>query len=153
MQDVEVKPFDVIGISIKTTNHGNQALKDISQLWEKFITKNIASQIPNKVDPTVYCAYTDYEGDHNQPYGVVLGCAVSSTDEVPMEMRAIKVNGGRFKKFIAKGNLKKGIIGEEWYKIWQSGLDRAYQVDFEVFDEKATDPYNAEVGIFISMKH
>jgi predicted transcriptional regulator YdeE len=36
-------------------------------------------------------------------------------------------------------------------KIWQSNLDRTYTTDFEVYDERAQNPANVVVDIFIGV--
>jgi predicted transcriptional regulator YdeE len=43
-------------------------------------------------------------------------------------------------------------VANAWKEIWSSGMPRAYQVDFEVYDEKSGDRNNAEVDIFISIE-
>jgi predicted transcriptional regulator YdeE len=63
MEKVKIEPFNLIGISIRTTNEDGQAAQEIAELWGKFINENILSAIPNKVDNLVYSLYTDYEGD------------------------------------------------------------------------------------------
>ena len=46
----------------------------------------------------------------------------------------------------------QGIVYNEWVKIWNSDLDRTFVADFEVYGEKAQDPTNAEVEIFVGVK-
>ena len=55
------------------------------------------------------------------------------------------------KKFTAKGDLMKGVIVQEWMKIWESNLDRTYQSDYEVYGAKAQNPQDAEVDIFVGV--
>lgn len=51
-----------------------------------------------------------------------------------------------------KGNILQGLVFEAWTKIWNSNIDRKFSADFEVYDERAQDPENAEVDIFIAVK-
>ncbi len=62
------------------------------------------------------------------------------------------VKAGKYSKFIAKGDLNKGVVYNAWGKIWQINSDRAYDTDFEVYGEKAKDSSNAEVEIFVAFK-
>ncbi len=121
-------------------------------MWNTFLTQNLAAQIPNTVDDTVYCVYTDYDGDHTQPYTVLLGCRVVHTDDVPSGMTVKSIAGGTYQRFSAKGNLAEGIVIRTWYDIWNSHLDRAYTADFEVFGEKARNPEDAQVEIYIAVQ-
>ncbi|MCI4669230.1 MAG: GyrI-like domain-containing protein [Bacteroidia bacterium] len=151
MQTVKIEPFHMLGISIITSNKDGQALKEIGDLWGRFISENISGQIPNKVDDTVYSLYTDYEGDHTKPYRVILGCKVSSLEDVPEGMLGRTFDGGNYAQFTAKGNLNEGLVGKKWFEIWQMDLNRAYTADFEVFGEKALNPTDAEVDFLIAI--
>lgn len=151
MQKVKIEPFKIIGISVRTTNENNQGAKDIGELWEKFISEGIAEKIPNKIENSVLSIYTNYEGDYTQPYDTILGCKVSSLDNIPDGMVGQSFDGGSYLKSSAKGDLKDGIIATHWHKIWKMDLDRAYTADFEFFGEKAQNPSNAEVDFYIAV--
>ena len=149
---MELPSFYVIGIETRTTNENNQCFVDIKNTWQKFFSENILEKIPNKVDGTIYSVYTDYEGDHTQPYTYILGAKVNAIDSIPEGMRAIEVPASQYKKFTAKGNLNENVVYEEWKKIWNTPLKRTYTTDFEILDERAKNPENAEVDIFISVE-
>ena len=95
--------------------------------------------------------YTDYEGDHTQPYTVLLGCCVSDADAVPDGMTTKHFSGGTYQPFVAKGSLSQGAVYQAWTNIWNANLDRAYTADFEVYGEKALNPENAEVDIYVAV--
>ncbi len=151
MQNVKVQPFNLIGISIITSNDNGQAAEEIGGLWQRFMSENLLDKIPNKVDNTIYSMYTDYEGDHTQPYRVILGCKVDNLEQIPDGMFGKSIEGGQYFKTSAKGDLMKGLVVNKWLEIWEMGLDRKYTADFEVFGEKAQDPGNAEVDFFIAI--
>lgn len=151
MEKVTIAPFKLMGISIKTTNENNQALADITALWQRFMGENILSKIPNRVDDTVYSLYTEYEGDHTQPYRVILGCKVTDLNEIPEGMYGKSFDGGSYVKTSAKGDLMKGLIANHWAKIWEMDLNRTYTADFEVFDERSGNPSNAEVDFYVAI--
>ncbi len=147
----KINSFYIIGIAVRTTNENGQAAQDIPVLWNRFMSDNLIAQIPNKIDGTVYCIYTDYEKDHTKPYTTIIGCKVSTLDEVPKGMIEKTIEGGSFQKRTARGNISEGLVYNEWVSIWNSYLNRAYKADFEVYDERAANPANAEVDIFLSM--
>ncbi|MDQ6471147.1 GyrI-like domain-containing protein [Flavobacterium sp. LHD-80] len=144
--------FSVIGISVRTTNENGQSTKDIPDLWNKFISENIAERIPNKVNNDILSIYTDYEKDYTKPYTTILGCVVENLDKIPSEMTGKTIDPQQYEKFVAKGNLANGIVYNEWLKIWESNLERTFTSDFEVYGEKAQNPENAEVDIYIAIK-
>ena len=151
MEKVTVEPFYIIGLSVKTTNAEGKGAQDIASLWQKFMYENILEKIPNKVDPTIYSIYTDYEGDYTQPYLTLLGCKVKSLDEVPEGLTAKSFDGGSYIKMTAKGDMSQGLVINQWTKIWNMDLDRAYTADFEVFGQKAQNPADAEIDFFIAV--
>ncbi|MEF9479077.1 GyrI-like domain-containing protein [Chryseobacterium sp. 1B4] len=152
MNKVKVGPFNVIGISVRTTNENGQAGKDIPLLWEKMIREDILNSIPNRVDNTIYSIYTDYEKDHTRPYTTVLGCKVGSLENIPEGMAGYSFDGGDYIKFTTKGDLSKDLVINEWTKIWEMDLERLFTADFEAYGKKAQNPSDAEVDIFIAVK-
>ena len=149
---VTIPKFNVIGISVRTTNENAQASTDIPALWARFMNEAIAAKIPNKLDQSLYCIYTDYEKDHTRPYTTILGCQVSSLAVIPEGMVGVTFEAANYSKFVAKGNILQGMVFNEWTKIWNSDLPRAYTADFEVYGEKAQNPVDAAVDIFIALK-
>lgn len=152
MKTIKKESFKIIGIKVRTTNENGQSAKDIGQLWEKFMSENIAEKIPNKVEASIFSVYTNFEKDHTKPYDTILGCKVSTLNEIPNGMVGQELEGGNFTKFISKGNLAQGAVYKTWTEIWNHDLDRTYTVDFEIYGEKAQDPTNAEVEIFVAVK-
>jgi predicted transcriptional regulator YdeE len=152
MSNQIIPKFSVIGISVRTTNENEQAGKDIPALWKKFMEEGIAEQIPNKIDNTLYCIYTEYEKDHTKPYTTILGCKVEILETIPNGMVGKTFEDATYTKHIAKGNIFQGIVFNEWVKIWNSDLNRTFIADFEVYGEKAQNPENAEIDIFVGVK-
>ncbi|WP_010521822.1 effector binding domain-containing protein [Aquimarina agarivorans] len=152
MKKVKITPFKIIGISVKTTNENSQAAKDIPALWDRFVKENFINRIPNKINDTVYAVYTNYQSDHTKPYTTLLGCKVAHLDVIPNGMEGMFIEGGNYKQIVAKGDLTQNLVINEWIKIWQSDLNRAYSVDFEVYNEKSKDTKNAEVSIYVAIK-
>jgi predicted transcriptional regulator YdeE len=147
--------FYIIGISARTTNQNDlKALAiDMQNLWNTFLSQNIAEQIPNRVDHSIYCIYTDYEGkDHTHPYTAILGCKVSSLDIIPEGMVGKEMGDTHYEKFTAKGKLSDNIILSTWLSIWNTPLKRKYTADFEVYGQKALNPNDAEVDIFVAVE-
>jgi len=149
---MNIQKFSVIGISTRTTNENEQSAKDIPALWNKFLSEGVQNKISNKVSNDIVCIYTDYEKNHTKPYTTILGCIVDNLDFIPDGFTGKTIEGINYEKFTAKGNLADGIVINEWIKIWNSDLDRIFTSDFEIYGEKAHNPENAEVDIFIAIK-
>ncbi len=152
MQTVKIEPFNIIGISIRTTNENGQASKEIAELWGKFMSESILEKIPNKVDNEIYSLYTNYESDHTKPYTAILGCKVENLDDIPNGMVGKSFSGGTYTKITAKGDLMQGLVVNQWSKIFEMELDRTFDTDFEIFGEKAQNPSDAEVYFYVGIK-
>lgn len=150
MKKVHLDSFTVTGIWIKTSNSNGQATADIPRLWERFYSENVIEAIPEKETGDVYCVYTGYEGDFTQPYITLIGCRVPNGTAAPEGMKSVVIQEGDYMRLIANGKLSEGIVVNEWSKVWQSGMARTYQADFEVYDAD-TDPDHAEVGLYVGI--
>jgi len=150
MDSVKNAEFKLIGLRLngKTTNNNGQSGIDCGNLWQKFERENFAERIPGKVSDEIYAVYFDYEGDANKPFSYFIGCKVKmDTDADGMDSMVIPA--GSFTKVVAKGKMPDCVAGC-WKNIWNSKIERTYQYDFEVYDERSKDWSNAEVDIFVS---
>ncbi|KZE74087.1 transcriptional regulator [Myroides marinus] len=152
MTTVTVNQFHLIGIAVRTTNEQNKAANDIPMLWDRFFKEDVLNQIPNKVCTAVYSLYTNYEDDHTMPYTTIIGCEVADLSVIPEGMVGQTFEADKYQKITVKGDLTQGLIINEWEKIWSEDLDRKYTADFEVYDEKASNPHDAEVSIYVAIK-
>jgi len=150
--ETNIKEFNIIGITFRTTNENEQAAKDILELWGKFFSENILDRIPNKIDGNVYCLYTDYEKDFTKPYNVVIGCKVENLNSIPDGMIGKSFKGGKYEKLTTKKGKLSEVVIAKWMEIWSSELQRSYTADFELYTEKSQNPEDAEVDVFIAVK-
>jgi len=128
----------VIGIECRTSNAPEAGPHDIPKLWEKFNKENIISKIPNKADYT-------------QPYSLIIGCQVSSLDDIPKGMVTKTISAGSYAIFPAIGEHPKALI-ETWSHIWQQrNLDRTYTGDYEVYGDKFISGSPKEVDVYIAI--
>ncbi len=146
-----IEKFNLIGIAVRTTNENEKAAQDIPALWSTFIAEGILQKIPNRIDDTIYCMYTDYEADYTKPYTTIIGCRVSSLENIPEGMTGKTIPTGNYVKFTAKGNIMHGVVQDAWKDIWNSDIERTYITDFDVYGVKAQNLENAEVDIFVSV--
>ncbi|GAA4277661.1 GyrI-like domain-containing protein [Aquimarina mytili] len=152
MTTTKCNTFHVIGLSVRTRNEDQHITNDIQKLWNTFMERGISNKIPNKIDETLYGIYTDYENGASGYYNAIVGCKVDNLENIPEGMVGTTIKNGNYSKFVAKGDVTKEAIPDVWAKIWRSDLNRTYATDFEVYDDRAVDPTNAEVDIFVGVK-
>lgn len=152
----KLEEFNIIGISVRTTNQNGQAQGDIGKLWKRFMGQNIISQIPNKLSSDIYCMYTDYESDYMGMYTTIIGCKVSSLASLPEGFTGKHVPSCTYRLYKAVGQIPASV-GAAWGEIWQTEADektkinRRYLADFDIYGAKAQDPIQPEVSIYLSV--
>jgi len=146
-----LKGFFLEGISVRTTNKNGQSAKDIGELWGRFMDNNVLLQIEDRITDEIYCVYTDYESDYTGFYTAVLGCKVSSLDNIPEGLISLIVPAADYVKYVAKGRLPD-CVAEAWQNIWNSDLDRSYIADFDAWGANVQNPEDAEVDIYVGVK-
>nr|WP_291725161.1 effector binding domain-containing protein [Bernardetia sp.] len=152
MNTQKIEAFDIIGIAVRTTNENQQAAKDIPALWVKFMKEAISEKIPNKVSNEIYCIYTEFEKDHTKPYTTILGCKVDNLENIPSGMIGKSIETSNYSKYVAKGDVQKGSVYNEWVKIWNSDLKRTFTNDIEVYGAKSMQKDKSEVDIFVAIE-
>lgn len=151
MEIKQLAAIPIIGIAVRTTNQEGQSAIDIPQLWATFHSQQLQHKIPNACTDTIYVIYTHYERDHTTPYTAIIGCQVSSLDDVPEGMVTHSIAEGSYIQRIVRGNLVDNIVFNEWIDIWNSpNLNRSYTSDFEVYSTSSQHPTQAEVAIYIA---
>lgn len=146
-----IPSFHITGIAVRTTNENGQSGIDIPVLWGKFMSEGILAKIPAKTGDDLYCIYTDYEKDHTRPYTTILGCQVKNLNNIPEGMVGRTIEEARYKKFTVKGDLMKGAVFNEWQKIWDTDMPRAFKADFEIYGRTAWLLEGAEADIFVGL--
>ncbi len=150
MKTTELDAFHIIGISVRTTNVNNKALKDIGELFGYFAGQNILEKIPNKMAEDIYCVYTDYESDYKGPYTTIIGCKVNSLEDIPNGFIGKTIPHSKYQAYKSTGKLSVSLA-KTWEGIWKAGLNRRYSADFDIYGEKARDFENAEVDTYVAI--
>ncbi|HEV3220568.1 MAG TPA: GyrI-like domain-containing protein [Candidatus Acidoferrales bacterium] len=155
-QVVQLKEFSVMGYKIRT-NNPREATKDgqIAPLWDRVRRDNLLSKIPHRLDANAIVVYSNFDKDASYDY--LIGAKVGKNSPAPQGMVVIEVPAGRFALFTSeKGPVAKVVI-ETWQHILalpksEPGGQRAYKADFEVYDQRAADPQNSQVDIYIGIR-
>jgi predicted transcriptional regulator YdeE len=152
--------FEVVGITA-STNNAKEAGPDavIGKQWQSFVAFHLADKIPDRLDHDIVAVYTDYTSDANGQYTFVLGARVKPVvnPAVPEGMIVKTIPAGRYAVFTSERGPVAKVVVDTWKQIWsyyQSPTNgtRAYLADFEVYDQRAADPNDAQVDIYIGVK-
>lgn len=146
----------IIGPELRTTWMNNECHQAIPAFWQQIYSHNTLQNIPNKIDSnTVLGLYTNYSEDFSLTsgyYSLVVGCPVTSSNDIPHNMVSIQIPAGKYAVFTAKGPFHPAIANVWLNEIWKSNLDRTFTYDFEWYDSQSTNDENSIVKIYISIK-
>ena len=150
--------FSVIGIEVRTNNTKEASPEgSIPKLWDKF-KDGIFEKIPNKDGHDIIVVYSNYQSDKNGDYDYLIGARSNKPTLVPPGMVAKQVRGGTYTIVTTPAGPVSKVVPATWQTIWkledegQLGGIRAYNTDFEVYDERSRDPQNSQVEIHIGLK-
>lgn len=150
----------LIGLTIRTNNKNemNPQTSKIGGLAGRFWGQNIANQIPHRKNPGVTLSvYAEYDSNEHGDYTYFIGEEVSSFENIPLELRKLTIPASKYQKFTTLSGTMPEVVINAWQQIWKMTSDdfngeRAYVADFEVYDQRAGDPANTILDIYIGIK-
>jgi predicted transcriptional regulator YdeE len=155
---VQQEGFAVVGIAVRTSNaEQTTPERPIGKQWERLFKEGVLAAIPNKADGNIVALYTEYASDKDGLYTYVLGARVTKVESVPAGMVAKNVPAGRYAVFTSEKGLVQKVVVEMWQRVWATpksalGGDRAYKADFEVYDQRAQNPADSVVDLYIGIR-
>ncbi len=138
-----------IGLELRTNNDECSTAMPIHK--DRFFREDTVSKIPNKVGGDILALYTDYEGDFSKPYSWILGCEVSSLDEVPDGLVGKVIPESKYAVYTTEGEFPQGLIAA-WTSVWTTPLPRLYTCDFEIYPSDFDPVRNPKVKLCIAIK-
>jgi predicted transcriptional regulator YdeE len=116
----------------------------------------MADKIPDKTGSDLYAIYSEYASDHNGEYTFMVGAPVKEGAAAPPGMVLKQIPAGKYAVITTEKGPFPKVIPDAWLQIFkledEGKLKRAYQTDFELYDERALDPQNGQVDIYIGVK-
>jgi len=154
---VDSPAFSVIGISCRTDNAREASGTGcIGRQWGRLFSEGLLDKIPDRADKNIIAVYTNYASDKDGEYTFILGAKVKPDATAPAGMVKVQVAAGKYAVFTSNQGPVQQVVPATWKRIWdtpksQPGGNRAYQTDFELYDQRAVDPKNSQVDIHIGI--
>ena len=157
---VSKSEIKLVGLSARTNNKNemNPETSKIGELAGRFWSQNIAGQISNRKNPGVTLSiYTEYDSNEHSDYTYFIGEEVNSFDNVSADFQQLTIPAAKYQKFTTSQGEMPEVVINAWQQIWKMsannfGGERAYVGDFEVYDQRASDPANTSLDIYIGIK-
>lgn len=131
----------------------------IGPLVNQYMSEHISNNFKHRVNPnTTFCVYTEFESDEHGEYTYFIGEEVSSFDEQDTErFETLTIELSNYQKFTTESDQMPEVIINAWQNIWQMNEadfegKRTYIADFEVYDQRAANPEQTVVDIYIGIK-
>jgi len=140
---------NVAGISIRTNNFTGKVADDLGNLWKRLLNESITERIPNKLSDSTNYVSTQYSSDFTEDYTAFLGFEVNTIEVLPDDLQACPIPAGDFLKLYATFFPLVNAVVTIWQEIWNqdSGLNRAYKVDMEIYGPESQNETNPSVTI------
>src|ERR1700749_3414733 len=159
MKNIQEHPgFYVVGITARTNNAQEMSGNGkIGSVWQTFLQPGVVAKIPNKIGVDLIAVYTDYETDHTGHYTYLLGLPTSVTEAQPANLTIRHIPAGRYAVFTTGRGPIQQVVPEIWQLIWsmppdELGGTRSFRTDFEIYDQRAADPENAQIDVYVGLR-
>lgn len=161
-QKSQLPELTLVGLMTRTNNKNemNPDTSKIGALAGLYWSNEIANKIKHRSQPGVtYSVYTDYESDEHGDYTYFIGEVVDSlSDQDFSQLKTITIPASVYQKFTTAPGKMPEVVISAWQKIWSMnesdfGGKRQYIADFEVYNERAADPNNTVIDIYIGIEN
>jgi predicted transcriptional regulator YdeE len=163
MQKIKISlpALHLVGLSCRTSlqHEVTPSSAKIPVMLQQYFGNQSSEKIPHRLAPhTTYCVYTDYESDYTGEYTYFVGEKVSSFEDVPEGFSSLTIPAQHYVKMTVGPGKMPQICIESWQEqVWALSPEelrgeRAYLADFEVYDERAADPKNTILDIYVGIK-
>jgi predicted transcriptional regulator YdeE len=157
---IHLPEIRLVGITARTNNQDelNGAGK-IGPCVQQYFQQQLFAKIPHRKNPgKTFCAYTDYESDHRGAYTFFIGEEAEADCPTPEGgFKKLTIPSQAYARFTTEQGPMPAVVINAWQKIWSMtvqdfGRARRYHTDFELYDERASDPQNAMADIYIGIQ-
>lgn len=116
---ITLPEIKLVGITVRTNNklEADNATGNIFPCVQKYFYQGLAEQIANRKKPgTTFCAYTDYETDHNGDYTYFIGEEVSDFQtELPQGFEKLTIPKQTYANFTTNPAPMPNVTLNAWY--------------------------------------
>lgn len=158
---LQMPKIALVGITVRTNNQAefNPATGKIASCVQQYFHHQVADKILHRKNPGVtFSAFAEYESDCTGDYTYFIGEEVTSIDDVPEGLESHIIPPQTYAKFTTDPGPMPNVVISAWQEIWKMssedlGGERRYHTDFEVYDERAKDPQNAVLDLYIGLEN
>ncbi|OGT54024.1 MAG: transcriptional regulator [Gammaproteobacteria bacterium RIFCSPHIGHO2_12_FULL_41_15] len=160
-QKTQLPKITLVGLTTRTNNKNemNPRTSKIGALAGLYWGNQVANSIQHRAKPEVtYAVYTDFESNEHGDYTYFIGEAIDSLQDQDLEkFKTMTIQASNYQKFTTESGKMPEVVISAWQEVWAMkendfGGKRKYVADFEVYDERAIDPNNTVIDIYIGIE-
>ena len=156
---IELSEVRLVGFTVRTSNalEMDPTTAKIGLTVQNYFEGMFSEKIAQRKSPwTTYSVYTEYESDSTGEYTYFIGEEVINFETQPHEFKQITILQQCYSKFTTPPGAMPEVCLNAWQKIWQMtteelGGNRSYKADFEIYDQRASDPTNSVLDIYVGI--
>ncbi len=157
---IALPEIKLAGISVRTSyNQELDKMKgNIFPCIQRYFHGALFERILNRKKPgTTFCAYSNYESDHQGAYTYFIGEEVSSFgDSLAEGLQRLIVPEQQYAKYTTSPAPMPDVIVNAWKEIWEMtpselGGRPRYGTDFEIYDERAADHQRIVLDVYVGI--
>ncbi|MEN8237411.1 MAG: GyrI-like domain-containing protein [Pseudomonadota bacterium] len=149
-----------VGLTVRTNNANERdpSKAKIAATVQRYHQEDMPDQIEDRIRPGVtFCVYTDYESDFAGDYTFFIGEEVEDFEYIPEGFRTLMIPPQSYTRFTTKSGPMPDVVIGAWQNIWKMSPQelegaRSYIADFEVYNERAADPQNTVLDIYVGVE-
>ena len=156
---IQLPEIRLVGTTVRTNNQNElNGTGKIGPCVQQYFQQQLFEKIPRRKNPgKTFCAYTDYESDHRGDYTFFIGEEIEVDASAPEGLEKLAIPSQTYAKFTTEQGSLPAVVVNAWQKIWAMSIQdfggtRRYHTDFELYDERASNPQNAIADIYIGIK-
>ena len=156
--NINSNEIKIIGLKIRTSTKAefNPLTARIAATIQKFFQAGISTKIKHRANNgKIFAVYFDYESDYTGEYSYIIGEEVTEFEEVAEGLDMLTIPAQAYSKFTTDPGVMPLVVINAWQEIWQMKeleKERNYKADFEVYDQRAANPAQAIIDIYIGIK-
>ena len=160
-EKVKLGGMKLVGLTARTNNKDEMTpgKGKIGPLTHHYWSNQVGDQVKSRTNPGVtYSVYTDFESDEHGEYTYFIGQQVDSCDDQNTDDHStLTIEPSTYQKFTTAPGPMPQVVIDAWQEIWQMTDEdfegkRTYLADFEVYDQRAENPNEAVVDIYIGIE-
>jgi predicted transcriptional regulator YdeE len=157
---LQLPEIKLMGIRVRTsyTEELSPMTSKIATCVQRYWQEGVFNQLVHRVNPgRLFAVYSEYESDEKGSYTYFLGEEVSTLESVPEGLVSMVLLAATYARFTTQPAPIPQVILDGWYTIWnmsaeEMGGDRTFVADFEIYDERASNPMSAVVDIHVGIR-